>query len=383
MPVLPLVLGFSASLVAALVLVPLARDAARRAGWLDAPDDDRKWHPEAVPSAGGVAIVASIAVGLLAVAGTSDVSLGFLSPLVVLGALVVAAVGLWDDLRDASPTAKLLAQLGVAALALAGGVRLEGFDAVLGGGGLALTVSGVLTVVWLVGVMNAVNLIDGMDGLAGGTTAIAVTGLAAVHALHGDTMALLLAVVVVGALLGFLRYNFAPASVFMGDSGSLFLGYLLGVFALRSPAHADPLLALVIPAVVVGVPVLDLVVSVLRRKLTGRPLFAADCDHIHHRLQDRMPTHRATLVLYGLSAVLALGALAMAALPTLAAAAILGAGSLVVYGFLCYVAYLPTPTQAQAFLERRRRRAPVPRPAPPRSGRISDAHLHPASGPER
>lgn len=382
MPVLSLVLGFLASLGTALVLVPAVRDAARRAGWLDAPDGDRKHHAEAVPSVGGIAIVASVGVGFAVTVGPSAFAPGLLSPLVVLGALMILAVGLWDDLKDASPKAKLLAQLGVAGLAFAGGARIEVFDALLGDGALAFGVSAALTVAWMVGVMNAVNLIDGMDGLAGGIVAIAVTGLAAVHALHGDATAVLLAVVTVGALLGFLRYNFAPASVFMGDSGSLFLGYLLGAFALRTPAHSDPILALVIPAIVVGVPILDLFVSVLRRKLTGRPLFSADRDHIHHRLQDRMPTHRATLVLYGLSAVLAGGALAMAALPAFAAVAVFVVGTLIVYGFLCYVAYLPTPTQARAFLERRN--APPSAPStPPRGGRISDAHLQPASGPER
>lgn len=384
MHLLPLAVGFLVSLVVALVLVPLVRDGARRAGWLDAPDDGRKQHAEAVPSVGGLAIVAAVGLGLFAMTRGLAMESGLVSPLVLLGALTIVAVGMWDDLQDVSARTKLVAQLGVAGLAFAGGARIEVFDALLGGGGLALGVSAALTVAWMVGVMNAVNLIDGMDGLAAGIVAISVTGLAAIHALHGDIGALMLAVVVIGALLGFLRYNFAPASVFMGDSGSLFLGYLLGAFALRGPTHAEPVLALVIPAVAVGVPVLDLFVSVLRRKLTGRALFAADRDHIHHRLQSRMPTHRATLVLYGFAAVLAAGALLMAALPNLAALAVFVSGSLLVYGFLCFVAYLPTPTQARAFIERRRRPSPpAPRRTPPRGGRISDAHLQPASSPER
>lgn len=383
MPAFPLVLGFLASLISALVLVPLVRDAARRAGWLDAPDGERKHHSEAVPSVGGIAIAGSILLGLVAMGSLVPLGPVLSSPLVLVGAIVILAVGLWDDLLDVSPRVKLIAQFVVAGAVFAGGTRFEGFDAALGGGALALAVSAVLTVVWMVGVMNAVNLIDGMDGLAAGTSAIAITALAAIHTLHGDVAALGVAVVTVGALVGFLRYNFAPASVFMGDSGSLVLGYVLGVFALRGPAHADPVLALVIPAVVVGVPILDLLVSVVRRWRGGLGLFAPDRDHLHHRLESRMPTHRAALVLYGLGALLGVGALAMATLPALAAVAVLVAGTAVVYGLLCYVAYLPAPRRARTLVERRQAQRTASAKALSRGGRLPESPLQPASGPER
>lgn len=193
----------------------------------------------------------------------------------------------------------------------------------------------------------------------------------------------MLVAAICGALLGFLRYNFAPASIFMGDSGSLFLGYALSAYALRGTSHANPTLALVIPAVIMGIPVLDMGVSILRRKLTGKPLFYPDRDHIHHRLQAQMSTPYATLVLYGFSAFLALGAIVMAVLQPLAAGLTFIIGSIGVYAFLSYVRYLPTPTGMVRFVERRRRLRRLMGDREPRAGRVSDERFQPTASPER
>ncbi len=394
MPILPLALGLLVSLSAALLMVPLVRRLALRFGWVDAPDGDRKRHAGATPNVGGIAIVGAAGVGVAVVAvvalglpGHLTASLALPSPLVLLGALAIAGVGFVDDLREVSHRAKFAAQLAVTALAFLGGARIQVFDAALGDGALALAVSAVLTTVWMVGLMNAVNLIDGMDGLAAGVVAIAFAALACAHGIGGDVGSLLLAASIGGALLGFLRYNFAPATIFMGDSGSLFLGYTLASYALRGTSHANPVLALVIPAVIMGIPVLDTIVSMVRRKVTGKPLFYPDRDHIHHRLQAQMPTHQAALVLYGFGVFLALGALWMAAVTPAVAVVVFGVGTAAVYAFLCYVQYLPTPEQARRFVERRRRIREVlagrPERAPGRAGRISDERFYPAAGPER
>ena len=394
MPILPLALGLLVSWFAALLLVPAVRQLSIRRGWVDKPDGGRTLHATLTPNVGGLAIVgaAFIGVGVMTIAKVAlseeaAVALTLPSPLVLIGALVIAAVGFLDDLREMSHRAKFGAQLAVTALAIAGGARVQVFDAMLGDGALALGVSIVLTVVWMVGVMNAVNLIDGMDGAAAGIVAIAFGGLAIAHGIGGDFGALVLVAAIGGALLGFLRYNFAPASIFMGDSGSLFLGYTLAAYALRGTSHANPVLALVIPAVIMGIPVLDTVVSILRRKMTGKHLFYPDRDHIHHRLQAQMPTHRAALVLYACGVFLTGGALTMAAVATGTAAIVFAAGSVVVYGFLCYVRYLPTPLQATRFIERRRRirdlMADRVRTMPPKAGRISDDRFQPAAAPER
>jgi len=393
MPVIALALGFLVSLVAALVFVPVVRRAAVRAGWVDAPDGVRKVHAWAVPNVGGIAIVgaACVGIGVMTVARLElprsiSGALTLPHPFVVLGALVIAAVGFWDDLREITYRSKFSAQLAVTALAFLGGARVVVFDGPLGDGGLALAVSAVLTVVWMVGMMNAVNLIDGMDGLAAGVVAIAFWGLAGAHAMRGDIGALVLAAAVSGALMGFLRYNFNPASIFMGDSGSLFLGYVMAAYALRGTSHPHPVLALVIPVVIMGIPVLDTGVSILRRRMTGKPLFSADRDHIHHRLMAQMSTRQAAVTLYMFGAFLALGGVAMSGQRWIPALGTFVAGTGVVYAFLCYVHYLPTPSAVVRFAQRRRvlrgERAAVGTEGP-RAGRVAQERFEPVASPER
>jgi UDP-GlcNAc:undecaprenyl-phosphate GlcNAc-1-phosphate transferase len=276
-------------------------------------------------------------------------------PLVVLGAGIMAAVGLLDDLLDLGYRTKFAAQALVTLLVMMSGLRVSLFDGLLDGGWDAWALSGLLTLVWVVGAMNAVNLIDGKDGLAGGATALAFLGMAGAHALNGDAGGLLLVAAVLGALVGFLRYNVHPASIFMGDSGSLFLGYLLAAYGLRGTAHADPALALIIPAVAMGLPVLDTLVSMGRRFLHRRPLFFPDRDHIHHRVSARLPYGQAVLALWGLAAFFAAGAMLMAAVPARVSALVFTAGAACVAALLGRLGYL-------------RRDAPVAVPAGAESG---------------
>ncbi|PAP77912.1 glycosyltransferase family 4 protein [Rubrivirga marina] len=396
MPVIALALGFLVSLVAALALVPVVRRIAARAGWIDTPDGRRKVHARAVPNVGGVAIVgaACLGIGVMTVARLElprsiSGALTLPHPFVVLGALGIAAVGFWDDLREITYRAKFAAQLAVTALAFLGGARVVVFDGPLGGGSLALAVSVVLTVVWMVGMMNAVNLIDGMDGLAAGVVAIAFWGLAGAHAMRGDLGALVLAAAVSGALFGFLRYNFNPASIFMGDSGSLFLGYVLAAYALRGTSHPHPVLALMIPAVIMGIPVLDTGVSILRRRMTGKPLFSADRDHIHHRLQAQMSTRQAAVTLYLFGTFLALGGVVMSGQRWVPALVTFAAGTGGVYAFLSYVHYLPSPVAIVRFAQHRRRLRQLVEERTgesakaPRAGRIPHGRFEPVAGPER
>ena len=360
MPIVPLLIGFAVSLVAALVFVPAVGRAAIRWGWVDAPDGRRKIHRAPIPNVGGIAILGATLLGIAVMTlGAYELPNKWAAALtlpgrrVLLGALLISVVGLVDDLRDLDFRTKFVAQLAVTALAFSANLRIELLDGVLGTGALGMSASFVLTTLWMVGMMNAVNLIDGMDGLAAGVVAIAMFGLAAVHAIGGDVGYLVLVAALTGALVGFLRYNRSPATIFMGDSGSLLLGYVLGAYAMRGSAHADPVLALVIPAVVMGLPVLDIMVSMLRRRLMGRPMFSPDKDHIHHRLAARMPQKEAVTTLYWLGAFLALGACAMAAFPAPLAAVTFALGSGVVYSFLRSVGYLPSPHRILATFRRR------------------------------
>ena len=160
-----------------------------------------------------------------------------------------------------------------------------------------------ITMVWIVGILNAVNLLDGMDGLAAGVTTITFASLAILFGMQQDLHLVALSVVMIAALLGFLRYNFSPASIFMGDSGSLFLGYTLATctLALEGGVHDNPVLALLIPVIPLGLPLIDTGLSIVRRMRSSKSPFMPDHDHIHHRLGRLYPKHYAVIILYGVA----------------------------------------------------------------------------------
>lgn len=348
MLVLTLIGGFVLSLGAALGLIPLVRRVGLRLGWMDRPDGQRKVHVRPIPRVGGVAILGAVVLScaaLLLVRPWLPEAVGEALRLpawpVLLGAFLMALVGFADDVHDLNALPKLIAQTLIAGLVVAGGIRITAFDAALGGGEAAFAVSALLTVVWVVGTINGVNFIDGLDGLAGGVLTIAFVGLGAAFLLGGAPAGLLVAVTTVGAILGFLRYNAAPASIFMGDVGSHFLGYTLAVFALQGTAHPDPVLALVVAASAMGLPVLDGIVTTIRRPQYDKPLLHSDGDHFHHRLLLRYPKATVVRILWALSGAFAVGAAAMAASPAPVALALFALGMLSVLGFLYWLGYLP------------------------------------------
>jgi UDP-GlcNAc:undecaprenyl-phosphate GlcNAc-1-phosphate transferase len=247
------------------------------------------------------------------VAGAAEVA-GWLP--VLLGGLLVFGVGLRDDLRPVHPGTKLAFQVAGAAVAVALGVRIDHvtlFGTTVGLGLLA----GPLTVVWIVGVTNAFNLMDGLDGLATGLAIIAAATCAAVSISRGDEGALLL-VALLGALCGFLPYNFNPATIFLGDSGSLVVGYVLAVTAITGLQKGATALAVAVPLLIFALPISETVLSIVRRTrgLGLRHVFAADSGHMHHRLLGLGLSHRnAVLLLYAVSFALSLLALATMQIP--------------------------------------------------------------------
>jgi UDP-GlcNAc:undecaprenyl-phosphate GlcNAc-1-phosphate transferase len=171
---------------------------------------------------------------------------------------------------------------------------------------------------WVVGVINAVNLLDGLDGLAAGVVMIAIASLSLAFGLNGELGLVLIGTVMCGSIAGFLIYNFNPASIFMGDTGSLFLGYVVAAFTLVGKGNVDPVLALVVPVVALGLPVGDTFLSIFRRAAKRRAIFAPDRDHIHHRLADRVNHRRAVLMMYAMAAFFGVTAVALSvATPTL------------------------------------------------------------------
>jgi UDP-GlcNAc:undecaprenyl-phosphate/decaprenyl-phosphate GlcNAc-1-phosphate transferase len=329
--VLGYLLVFLATAGAAVLATPLVRRLAVRLGAIDHPSD-RKVHPAPTPTLGGVALWFAVLVGL----GVAFLLPSFRSlfeassePIgAALAATVVMVVGVYDDVRGLSAPAKVAGQVLATSLLVLAGVQLLFFWwPGLGILSLSPDLAVATTVLWTVLMINAVNLIDGLDGLAAGVVAIAAGAFflyayrAGVAFYPGASPASLLSVVVAGAAIGFLPYNFYPARIFMGDSGSMLLGLLLaaatisGVGRTDAPTNTD-LAALAIPVIipllVLAVPLMDVVLAIVRRLRRGRKVYAPDKEHIHHRLLEIGHSHRtAVLLMYLWSALLASAALAI------------------------------------------------------------------------
>jgi UDP-GlcNAc:undecaprenyl-phosphate GlcNAc-1-phosphate transferase len=306
------VLAFATSLIASLALTYLVRERATRAGIFD-PTDERKLHTRKIPRVGGVAIFLSVTVALavLAVRGGFE-GVGLASSkltVIVIGGAATFLLGLYDDLRQMRARYKFAVQIGIAIAIFAAGVRIDTIALpLIGQIGFNPVMGLFFTIFWFVGLTNAFNLIDGLDGLASGAAMFALTTMFVVATINGQAGAALVTLSVAGATLGFLRYNFHPASIFLGDSGSLFLGFMLAGIGAISSQKGSTVVAIAIPLVSLGLPVLDTSLAIARRFLRGQPIFSADRGHIHHRLLSLGHSPRnVALLMYAGCAVLALG----------------------------------------------------------------------------
>jgi UDP-GlcNAc:undecaprenyl-phosphate/decaprenyl-phosphate GlcNAc-1-phosphate transferase len=302
----------------ALLLAPGVRAVARRWGIVDVPGR-HGIHSMATPRVGGIAVALAVmgAMALVAASGQAGAAEGAGWWPALLGGLLVLGVGLWDDVRAVSPAAKLIFQVSGAAVAMALGVRISHvsfFGTTYALGPLALP----LTLLWIVGLTNAFNLVDGLDGLATGLAIIAAGTCATVSILRGDSNGGLLLMALFGALGGFLPYNFNPATIFLGDSGSLAVGYLLAVTSITSSQKGATALAVAVPLLIFALPIAETLLSIARR-MRGqglRHVFSADRQHIHHRLLDRgFSQRRAALLLCAVSLFFAIMALATMQIP--------------------------------------------------------------------
>lgn len=319
-------IAFALACALAYGLTPLVRRLALRLGAVDRPDA-RKVHRGPVPRLGGVAVAAGVGLTLALTASFDRFYAPFFQLDLArwgglwLGVLPVLAAGVWDDLRSLPAAPKFLLQGMGAGVAIWSGFLIDqiglGPEYALELGVLAYLV----TLLWIVGVTNAFNLIDGLDGLAGGMALIAAAALAGITFLNGDVQTALFLIILCGALLGFLPYNFHPARIFLGDSGSLVLGFVLSLIAIRSAQKGATVVAVLIPLLVLGIPLFDTLVAIARRflravegslreggsfrdRLAG--VFQADRGHLHHVLLRKGFSHRgAVLLLYGLGVLLA------------------------------------------------------------------------------
>ncbi len=307
------------SLALALLLTPIVRDSFGKLGFLDHPDGGRKRHASPVPRVGGIAIVtayvATFAIALALPFTYTHIlreALGNIIPLTLIGSIVFLT-GILDDLIGLNPWQKLIGIGGASVLAYFANIRVD--IHLLSGLPAWPWLSFAITVIWLIGCTNAFNLIDGMDGLAAGVGLVSsLTILLA--ALTQNNLPLALATMpLAGCLLGFLRYNFTSASVFLGDSGSLLIGFLLGCYGAFWSEKSVTLVALTVPLLAVSIPLLDVLLSISRRFLRNRPIFQADRGHIHHKLVDMGLTPKgAVLTIYGFCTFVAILSLLVSAL---------------------------------------------------------------------
>ena len=303
-----LLCAFAVALFTSAVLTRWVRDLANAHGWNPPPTSDRHIHTQRIPRLGGVAIFLALwCIALMAWVADRYHLFGFVFPPMtfkILGpATIIFGVGLIDDFCNLGPYGKFVAQVGAAIVLFNNGFGISRLSLLASHPHLNWLIGLPLTVLWVVWITNALNLIDGLDGLAAGSALFStlVTCIAAI-CFHTEGV-LFLSLTLAGAIAGFLLYNFNPASIFLGDCGSLLIGFLLSAMALAGSQKAPTIAAVAIPVVSLGLPILDLTVAVLRRFLNYRALFRADREHIHHKLLGRGISHKqAVLLLYGVSA---------------------------------------------------------------------------------
>jgi UDP-GlcNAc:undecaprenyl-phosphate/decaprenyl-phosphate GlcNAc-1-phosphate transferase len=314
-----------------ILLTPWVIQLAHRLGAIDQPQA-RKVHTHPIPRLGGVGVCISFAFSMmLAVILSPETFAAVLAgphdgTLLVFSLFMVLGLGVWDDLHPINWSRKFLFQLGAGSLVYLAGLRIESISVPFGGGILELGLLAFpLTTLWVVGITNAFNLIDGLDGLASGVAMIASITIAGIALLSGDTMTATVAFILAGSVLGFLVYNFNPARIFLGDSGSLVLGFVLAVLSIHGSMKGTMAVSILVPLLALGLPVMDTLLAMLRRllgsflpdahRVTGsgrlRAMFLPDKNHIHHQLLAHGFSHRnAVILLYLVS--FAFGAAAFA-----------------------------------------------------------------------
>ncbi len=293
---------FLTALSASVALIPPISRLAARVDLMDRPDS-RKVHVAETPRLGGIAIFLSFVLALLLFADFDRLILGFLA-----GAVVMFVVGLLDDVVALTAAQKFAGQtVAAAAAVIGGGIHLDGLGNVFGQGDVALGTFAIpFTIFCVVGVSNAINLMDGLDGLAGGGVAIASGAFVVLGYLSGNHPLMLLGCALLGGVLGFLKYNMHPARIFMGDGGSLFLGYCMGIFSVILVEYGETRISGFTPLTVLALPVVDTIYVMVRRFREGKKLFLPDKSHLHHRLMGVGLGHKTTVaVLYAASYALA------------------------------------------------------------------------------
>lgn len=289
--------------VLAVILTPLIKKLAIAIGAVDKPDN-RKVHTKLMPRMGGLAIYLSFLVGLLVFHPEGLTNWGIMS-----GATLIVIIGIIDDKYQLSAKIKFAGQIIAAGLTVLDGVQID-FIVTPFGDRIEFGIFAIpITILWIVGITNAINLIDGLDGLAAGVSAIALLTISILAITMGNVMVGMIGLILVGSILGFLVFNFYPAKIFMGDTGSLFLGYMISVLAIMGLFKNVTLFSLALPIVILAVPILDTLFAIIRRIVQRKPISAPDKFHLHHCLINLGFSHRQSVILiYALSSLFSLAA---------------------------------------------------------------------------
>ncbi|MFL0195555.1 MraY family glycosyltransferase [Clostridium sp. WILCCON 0269] len=292
------------SIVFSLALTPFVKKIAVQLKIIDIPEGNRRIHNKPIPLLGGLSIYFSFVITLLLKQGslTGD-EMGL-----ILGATVIVIGGLLDDKFDIKPRYKLVFQLAATLILMIYGVRISvvtnPFSSLYEFVDVGIMFIP-LTIIWVVGITNALNLIDGLDGLAAGIGLISALTILIIALLNKRYEAAILAVILCGALLGFLPYNFNPASIFMGDTGAQLLGFLLAAISIEGALKSAAAFSIAVPILALGIPIYDTLFAMIRRKINGKPIMQADRGHLHHRLLDMgFSQKQAVVTMYIISAVL-------------------------------------------------------------------------------
>ncbi|MEW6279175.1 MAG: MraY family glycosyltransferase [Candidatus Eremiobacterota bacterium] len=311
--------AFGLGFVLTLILTPLVQALARRAGALDKPNP-RKVHKVPIPLWGGLGVflacVSAVALALWPLRESLTLKMVWQLAGMLGGGFLIVLVGMVDDRFGMKATVKLACQIVVASLMIGCGIRIDYLSIPFYGGVFLEPWQAVsLTMFWIVGITNAINLLDGLDGLLSGVALISAVIFAVVALLNGQGqwMVVLVMSALAGCALGFLRYNFNPAQIFLGDTGSLFFGLMFAGFSVIGTLKVTATFALAIPVCIMGVPILDTAFAILRRSLARRPIFQPDKEHLHHRLLGLgLSQRQAVMWIYFINILFGLAGLAIA-----------------------------------------------------------------------
>jgi len=318
-------IAFILAFIVSFMATPYTIKIANKIGAVDVPKDKRRMHTRAMPKFGGPAVILGFIVSMIyliiimSIEGSLDLfteqEYGRKLLGVLLGIGAIAITGILDDIKTLKPWQQLIGQILAAIIVVSFGIKIEHLNIpFLYRIGLTEIFSTILTVVWIVGVTNAINLIDGLDGLSSGISLISCVSLLVIFLMNGSPMiATIIVTAISGALVGFLPFNFSPAKTFIGDTGSNFLGFMLAVVSILGVAKTYTAAVIVLPVIVLGLPIFDVLFAIIRRVIKGKSIKAAfkpDKGHLHHRLVKKGFSQRqAVLILYGLSASLGMFAI--------------------------------------------------------------------------